>query len=475
MNFLSNFLRKKQNGLRVLCILSIALVASYPVMFMYFNNITQLRFIEIFKPIIFLLCIATFVCGSTFVYTRNIGKSAVITALIMLIFNNYGYLEKGIQLLAPRVKYWHIVPVLLFCIVWLAIIIKRNYQNEVIIDILKVMLLTFSVLLLVNVVPALFSLGQIQSSVDDINQEESNLDSIEPSKLPNVYWLIFDEYSNNEVLKSYFDYDNSAFENKLRDKGFYVANNSYNNSATTTTVLTNYINGDYVASDEMTEADKQKLRYKVQLLKDVEQLGYDTKFIGQTDFFGLPSELGNTSQSKEARTVSGDTLFTLILKNTLIGNWIQENNDEDIELVLDTLAYLKMPQVDNGNFIFSYLCSPHQPFYFNADGSFNDLTNLHNWEEKEYYLGQYLFVSSQIEEIVNEILAQDPECIILIQSDHAARYLAESGELIIPPTERCHIFNAVYYKGEDMSCIENMDGVNTVNIIFDKIVEEAIR
>ena len=40
---------------------------------------------------------------------------------------------------------------------------------------------------------------------------------------PNIYWMIFDEYSNFDVLEKYFDYDNSEFASFLEDSGFTIS------------------------------------------------------------------------------------------------------------------------------------------------------------------------------------------------------------------------------------------------------------
>ena len=37
---------------------------------------------------------------------------------------------------------------------------------------------------------------------------------------PTIYYLVMDAYTSNGVLKEYFDFDNSAFTDYLKEKGF---------------------------------------------------------------------------------------------------------------------------------------------------------------------------------------------------------------------------------------------------------------
>ena len=44
-----------------------------------------------------------------------------------------------------------------------------------------------------------------------------------------IYYLIFDQYARSDILKKYYNYDNSSFINSLENQGFNVAKESYSN------------------------------------------------------------------------------------------------------------------------------------------------------------------------------------------------------------------------------------------------------
>ena len=46
---------------------------------------------------------------------------------------------------------------------------------------------------------------------------------------PDVYLIIADEYADSASLKQIFNFDNSAFQNALRSRGFHIVENSKSN------------------------------------------------------------------------------------------------------------------------------------------------------------------------------------------------------------------------------------------------------
>ena len=94
---------------------------------------------------------------------------------------------------------------------------------------MQIVIITFSSLLFLNFISggiSLLSINKSKSENSEMNQEL--LSQVDSSKLPNVYWLIFDEYSNSCVIEKFYGYDASEFEADLLNKGFYISQESYN-------------------------------------------------------------------------------------------------------------------------------------------------------------------------------------------------------------------------------------------------------
>jgi len=94
-------------------------------------------------------------------------------------------------------------------------------------------------------------------------------------------------------------------------------------------------------------------------------------------------------------------------------------------------------------------------------------------KEKKYYLGQYIFATEKMREIAELLVENDPNSIIIIQSDHGARASSDPDLFleIFPLEDVSNIFNAVYYKGEKLD-IEGLSGVNTLRLVLNKAFTE---
>ena len=96
-------------------------------------------------------------------------------------------------------------------------------------------------------------------------------------------------------------------------------------------------------------------------------------------------------------------------------------------------------------------------------------TNYNNWTDKKYYLEQYIYIMSEITKCVENIIENDPNSIIILESDHGPRFNPE-----IPLEDRLNILNAVYYKGETIKEIDSKSSVNTWRTIINKLFNYSL-
>jgi len=107
-------------------------------------------------------------------------------------------------------------------------------------------------------------------------------------------------------------------------------------------------------------------------------------------------------------------------------------------------------------FIYFHILSPHEPFVFDEDGGPVTYENMHNWVDKKYYIGQLRFISRKIDELADTILQDDPNAVVLIQSDHGARYFPFMSE-----EEQLACLNVLYLHGKH----EKIEGLSTINTL----------
>ena len=76
---------------------------------------------------------------------------------------------------------------------------------------------------------------------------------------PDIYYIITDEYARADVLEEFYDHDNSGFLDQLRERGFYVAEQSFSNYALTFLSLASSLDMRYV-NDRVRRHSKQRRR-----------------------------------------------------------------------------------------------------------------------------------------------------------------------------------------------------------------------
>src|SRR5690606_37577348 len=117
-------------------------------------------------------------------------------------------------------------------------------------------------------------------TVTNIQLPSSDKTLIDAQK-PDIYYLIFDKYAGVNTLTNFYDYDNQPFLNQLRQREFFVAEDSHANYPKTTFSLSSTRNYDYLQnlinaedpaiSDATTAAP---LLSNNRVAKTLKQLGY---------------------------------------------------------------------------------------------------------------------------------------------------------------------------------------------------------
>ena len=124
--------------------------------------------------------------------------------------------------------------------------------------------------------------------------------------------------------------------------------------------------------------------------------------------------------------------------------------------ILYSLDYIKkVPDIDVGapKFVFWHIICPHAPFVFGPNGEEVDPVN---WTNSEFYLGQYIFITAEIEKVVDALLEKSAiPPIIIIQSDTGFGRNWDK------------IFNAYYLPGDGKDQLyDNISPVNSFRMIF---------
>lgn len=452
----------------IIALVSVVVTSLYPVLFMFFQNADEVSFKQTLLPSSIFLMVGLGCTLLTGLLCRSIIKGSIGGILFVILFSNYAFIERGIQLILPQLKYWHILPILLVLIVHILYFIFNRFKQgtlqwiNIFISIFMGGLIVFNLAL---AVPVLIEKNTVEIVKSDIPKDTIQTDD----KMPNIYYLIFDEYSSFNNIKKYFQYDNSDFANFLLNKGFTISYDSYNESYYTTTILPNLVNLEYIVNDSTPAAEKKAYLYNGKLFNFMKSKGYTIKAVGAANAFNMKSETEKISS--DAKTIGGESYIDLLLNNTIVYPFVQKNAYYRAKEILDAFSYFQNKEIYKQKKVFTmfYLMFPHEPFIFDEDGHARSHKDFQNWENLKFYLGQYIYATKLIRQQIETIIENDPDCIIILQSDHSARAISKNASITVSIIDRKNILNAVYYRGLSFEEIKGQSGLNTQRLIFSRL------
>jgi len=135
--------------------------------------------------------------------------------------------------------------------------------------------------------------------------------------------------------------------------------------------------------------------------------------------------------------------------------------------LIETLEQLqKAPTMDGPKFVFAHILCPHQPFVFGPRGERVDYADWYNYRDRQFYLGQYVFISQQIETVLDTLVSEsEVPPIIVLQSDHGLRSRVVQGLDVGSDWQK--ILNAYYLPGNGSEQpYDSMSPVNSFRFIF---------
>ncbi len=339
-----------------------------------------------------------------------------------------------------------------------------------------------------------FTLKKYESKIVNSNIENR-------INLPNIYFIVLDAYAGDNSLKKIFNYNNIEFLNFLKNNKFKVLKNSYSNYQDTHTSITSTLNMDYLHNSienfseiknnyNLTRSkiyDSMQNNYVFKLLKN-----YGYTIINHNSDYGFSSNLKNADFNINC-SIFSDSMYLYYFQSTLIGSFekqlrkinlsfLYDSNRKNILCNFDSIKNLKN-EFNSPFFSFSHFLSPHPPFLFKEDGSKVNFTNLSlvdeiSYLDKKLYIGQLKFINFKTKDLIKNILANDKESIIIIQSDHGSKYLAKllgskdndpniDRRTIYTSEEELEILNAIYLpKGKNQYIYDGLTPVNTFRLIF---------
>jgi len=480
------------------------LLAAYPVLALLAHNIGWSPPTDAARAFVVSLAGAALAFVLLRVLLRDPIRAGLLTSLGLLLFFSYGHLYgllKASGMGATIGRHRYLAPA--FAVTFLAaawFILRRLRDGRPLTSALNWMsaaLVAFPVLSLTTA--ALQPPPRPQPAV---SSERLQLPSGQPA--PDVYYIILDAYGRADTLNLVFDFDNEPFLQFLRERGFFVADASRSNYAQTGLSLSSSLNMNYVDAllPGLTPGTRgrQSLWQLIQhseVRRQLEGLGYETVAfssglpgteIRDADLYLSPGTVDETLSlegSNPFESMLAQTTMLRLVSDGVVAlprllpalNYPYEIHRTRIRFILDSLGHL--PASDRPRFVFAHVISPHPPFVFGPEGeprtpdapfTLKFTFDAGSTSREEYlagYAGQVAFVNSEMERIIDSILAQSATTpVIIIQGDHGPD--STSGRVSYVQ-ERMTNLNVYLLPTGDAGLYPGITPVNSFRVVFNEV------
>ncbi len=319
------------------------------------------------------------------------------------------------------------------------------------------------ILTMIGIVLILLPLGKIIVSTTNIkinNQvsatktENGRVLGDQLTDLPDIYYIILDSYTRQDVLLDTYQFDNKPFLNELKAEGFYVAECSRSNYQFTLLSLGSSLNLDYLAnldkrinSGPYDQAILRNLIQHNQARSILTKFGY--RFIAMENGF-IGTKIPDADEYIKFTRSNNEMIWNMFL-NPFEEMFIQSTGavvlyrlplgflSESIkkasfpyyelaQIQLFQLNKLPLITTEPGpKFVFMHMNIPHRPFIFDANGTLQSDSGFYGADglaidinyEKEGYRDQVAFLNSRLPEILKGIIQESRvNPIIILQGDH---------------------------------------------------------
>jgi hypothetical protein len=423
-------------------------------------------------------------------------KSGIITGLIFVFYLFYAAFQdtfKGIIFLQELSRYRVLLPLMVAFIILIYFMLKRSskkFQNITLY--LNVLLI---VLILVDIVSISTQLLNSKKPDKVISEATANkLWKCDTCNKPDIYLIVMDEYWGNNSLKNFFNYDNTAFTDFLRQEGFFVASKPSSNYASTPLSMAATFDMEFIpwlGGRKNVVAEDYAMSAKAITnsitVKYLQSLGYSIKNFSIFDIADQPSkfklgvlpiQLRLITTKTLAGTMEKDLSWHLRVSVAPRMRWVadyfkkefEEGNDFAMAQIVKEAKTTEGPK-----FVYAHLMMPHAPYLFDSLGKENDNVfspDISQQQNDRDYLNYLVYTNNRIKELVQNIQASSKgKAVIVVMSDHGLREHEKNTKIVSENNN----FNAVFIPGKKYGLFyDSISNINQFRVLFNTIFNQRM-
>ncbi|MFI5265689.1 MAG: sulfatase-like hydrolase/transferase, partial [Candidatus Levyibacteriota bacterium] len=411
--------------------LSPVFTALYTALFLYAANSSEFTLSVIITPLLSALFFAVVVFLVVLTFVRQ--KPAAALVSFAVVFVSLSYVR--IASLVSQIPFVSRFPISEDAITWLVIfiilvfvsIVVKRYKGKLlsankVLTILSLALVLFSAF---NIAKFEITSGRLFEK--DTKNVKMNITQVPYlGTRPDIYYFIFDRYAGSRALSEQYGFDNSAFLNFLRGKGFYVPTNSTTNYPKTFLSLASSLNFEYLdfltaqthggaSSDESIITPLIRNNNVVKFLKE---RGYS--YINVGSWWEATSVNQNANKNfvlhygvypfadefmtGYLNTTIAAPILKATFKDPMAVSTDPQNNLHRKTILYELDTFKTIPQMPGPKFVFAHILVPHDPFVLDQNCKPIDEGIVNTKPHQTNYLNQLKCANSKIEVLVNQIL-----------------------------------------------------------------------
>ena len=484
------------------------LFSLFPTFYVYSQNMHVLTPTELLLPLLAIsggTIVGFFVLGKIL---KNKIKAALILTLFLVLFFSYGHIYNILNDFSAedfdlgRHRYL-LIPFVGILVSGFIYFLKTKRKLDNATKITNVMsavtMLIISMTVVTNVLDGNFygsqTLGSEEKMLGMDSSQEFNLDDLSPypssksiidiqniprdNNLPDIYYIITDEYGSGQSLKEFFNYDNSDFVSYLKHKGFFVNEKSFANYPRTIQSITSSLNMEYLHGiSERVGTDSKNFHVLNELVSNNKVMSNmksrDYIIVNMGSFWGPNMGFAEVDVNLcEFKQINSNSLMNELLLSSMISymqeRFTEQGRRDGILCTFDEL-YTINEKIHKQKFIFAHIQLPHSPYIFGPNGEHvtpGIPLNSSKWDDKEAHIDQIKFANKKLKILIDKILESKEKPIIILQGDTGSLFTGDFNESsIITIRERLSNLNAIYIPDEKYdSFYDGMTPVNTFRII----------
>jgi len=432
------------------------LFSIFPILALFSKNLATVYPKQILLPLAVFLLLTAIVFFSMSRILRDMVKSGLLLSIFLIFFFSYGHLYFFLRSLFENqpftlalIRHRFFLPLYIIALFLSSYVIVRTHKRlefvNIVFNYISLFLVVVNALSIFSYYVPKTTLSLNSPRKDRLKDETRFLLPKDSGYLPDIYYIILDEYAGFKTIKKYYDYDPIRFYDYLVEKGFFIADDSRSNYILTSYSIPSALNMTYIHKD-------MHLNSKNRVAEFLKSKGYKYVYVSHIypsitqdqDLIICSSPLDDFSQALFNYSIL--ILFSETVWRT------------SLLKLFDEVGFIS--QIPGPKLVFIYICSPHPPFVFGPNGESIMYTDHTNWTNKQFYLSQWVFITKKIQAIIETLLlGSEREPIIIVHSDHGVRAVDRPFSF--------EIFNACYLPDKNYHLLyESISPVNIFRVVF---------